>query len=79
MKDLGRDLVVEAWSEPDRIVEAIRWTRARRTCSPSSGTRSSTRPTIRSFIDDTPILDEFLAAAARHKAAAYAHLNQESR
>ena len=26
VKDLGRDLVVEAWSEPDRIVEAIRWT-----------------------------------------------------
>ncbi len=24
-KDLGRDLVVEAWSEPDRIVEALRW------------------------------------------------------
>ena len=23
--DLGRNLVVEAWSEPDRIVEAIRW------------------------------------------------------
>jgi putative glutamine amidotransferase len=26
IKDLGRDLKVEAWSEPDRIVEAIRWT-----------------------------------------------------
>ena len=25
VKDLGRDLVVEAWSEPDRIVEAMRW------------------------------------------------------
>ena len=24
-----------------------------------------------SFVDDTPILDEFLAAAAQHKAAAY--------
>ena len=44
VKDLGRDLVVEAWSEPDRIVEAMRWTRARRTCSACSGIRSSTRP-----------------------------------
>ena len=26
VKDLGRDLVVEAWSEPDRLVEALRWT-----------------------------------------------------
>src|SRR5438309_495171 len=26
IKDLGRDLVVEAWSEPDRGVEALRWT-----------------------------------------------------
>ena len=25
-KDVGRDLVVEAWSEPDRVVEALRWT-----------------------------------------------------
>ncbi len=29
VKDSGRDLVVEARSEPDRVVEAIRWTRAR--------------------------------------------------
>jgi len=26
VKDLGRDLIVEAWSEPDRVVEAIRYT-----------------------------------------------------
>jgi len=26
VKDLGRDLKVEAWSEPDHIVEALRWT-----------------------------------------------------
>src|SRR5580765_2166311 len=25
VKDLGRELTVEAWSEPDRIVEALRW------------------------------------------------------
>ncbi len=46
--------------------------RAPATCSPCSGTRSSTRRTTRSFIDDTPILDDFLAYAARHKAAAFA-------
>lgn len=26
VKDLGNDLMIEAWSEPDRIVEAVRWT-----------------------------------------------------
>ena len=25
VKKLGRNLVVEAWSEPDRVVEAMRW------------------------------------------------------
>ena len=29
-------------------------------------------PGDRSFIDDMPILDDFLATAARHKSAAYA-------
>ena len=72
VKDLGRDLVVEAWSEPDRIVEAIRWTGPvvplRRAVAPRVPRRRATA----SFIDDTPILDDFLAAAARHKAAAFA-------
>ena len=38
------------------------------TCSPCSGIRSSTRRTMPRFIDDTPILDDFLAAVAQHKA-----------
>ena len=53
-KDLGQDLVVEAWSEPDRLVEALRWigtfVRVRRAMAsgvPRSGRRES-------CIDDTP-------------------------
>ncbi len=71
VKDLGRDLVVEAWSEPDRIVEAIRWTGA----SYLFGVQWHPEfhpPGDASFIDDTPLLDDFLATAERHKAAAYA-------
>jgi putative glutamine amidotransferase len=71
IKDVGRDLVVEAWSEPDRIVEAIRWS--------GPGYAFAVQwhpefhdPTDRSFLDDTPILDDFLAAASRHKSAAFA-------
>ena len=71
VKDLGKNLVVEAWSLPDRIVEAIRGT------GPSYVFGVQWHPEFhppedRSFIDDAPILDEFLATAARHKAAEYA-------
>ena len=71
VKGLGRDLVVEAWSEPDRVVEAIRYT------GPGHVFAVQWHPEFHapddpSFVDDTPILDEFLAAAARHRAAAYA-------
>ena len=67
VKDLGRDLAVEAWSEPDRVVEAIRYT------GPGYVFAVQWHPEFhapddRSFVDDTPILDEFLAAASRHKA-----------
>ena len=71
IKDLGRDLKVEAWSEPDRLVEAIRWT------GPGYAFAVQWHPEFHapddpSFIDDTPILDDFLSYAAQHKAAAYA-------
>ncbi len=71
VKDLGRDLVVEAWSEPDRIVEAVRGT------GTSYVLGVQWHPEFHpegdaSFIDDTPLLDDFLATAARHKSAAYA-------
>jgi putative glutamine amidotransferase len=68
---LGRELVVEAWSEPDRIAEAIRYT------GPGYVFAVQWHPEFHapddpSLIDDTAILDDFLAAAARHKAAAFA-------
>jgi len=71
VKDLGRNLVVEAWSEPDRLAEAIRGT------GPSYLFAVQWHPEFHppgdtSFIDDTPILDDFLATTARHKAAEYA-------
>jgi putative glutamine amidotransferase len=61
-KVVGRDLVVEAWSEPDRVVEALRWT------GPSYVFGVQWHPEFHSrraasFIDDTPILDDFLAHA----------------
>jgi putative glutamine amidotransferase len=62
VRDLGRDLVVEAWSEPDRVVEAIRGT------GPSYVFAVQWHPEFHdrkdsSFIDDTPILADFLAHA----------------
>ena len=71
VRDLGRDLVVEAYSEPDHVIEAIRYT------GPGYVYAVQWHPEFhapddRSFIDDTPILDDFLANAARHKAAAFA-------
>jgi len=71
VKALGRDLVVEAWSEPDRIVEAVRWK------GPSYLFGVQWHPEFHdpadpSFLDDTPILDDFLNHAAQHKDAAFA-------
>jgi len=71
VKDLGRDLVVEAWSEPDHIVEALRYTGPGYVFAVQWHPEFHT-PDDASFVDDTPILDEFLAAAVQHKAAAYA-------
>ena len=65
-----RTSVVEAWSEPDHIIEAIRLK------GPGYVFAVQWHPEFHapddpSFVDDTPILDEFLAAAAQHKSAAY--------
>ena len=71
VKALGRDLAVEAWSEPDRIVEALRWSGS----SYLFGVQWHPEfhpPGDSTFIDDTPLLDDFLATASRHKSAAYA-------
>ncbi|MEP7182993.1 MAG: type 1 glutamine amidotransferase [Betaproteobacteria bacterium] len=71
VKDLGRNLVVEAWSEPDRIAEALRWK------GPSYLFGVQWHPEFHdpddpTFVDDTPILDDFLTHAAQHKDAAFA-------
>jgi len=71
VRKLGRNLVVEAWSEPDRLVEAIRWT------GPSYVFAVQWHPEFhppgdRSFIDDTPLLDDFIATTARHRSAEFA-------
>ena len=68
---LGRDLVVEAWSEPYRVVEAIRYT-GRGYVFAVQWHPEFHAPDDPSFVDDTPILDEFLTAAMLHKSAAIA-------
>jgi putative glutamine amidotransferase len=71
VKALGRNLVVEAWSEPDRLVEAVRWTGSSYVFAVQWHPEFHPEGDA-SYIDDTPILDDFLATTARHKAAAYA-------
>jgi len=71
VKDLGRDLVVEAYSEPDRVVEALRYTGGSYVFAVQWHPEFHA-PDDPSVIDDTPILDDFLDHAARHKAAAFA-------
>ena len=71
IKDLGRDLVVEARSDPDGVVEAIRY------MGPGYLFAVQWHPEFHapedpSFLDDTPILDEFLSTSTRHKSAAFA-------
>jgi putative glutamine amidotransferase len=71
IRELGRDLVVEARSVPDGLVEAIRWT------GPSYLFGVQWHPEFHppgdaSWIDDRPLLDDFVSTAARHKAAEYA-------
>jgi putative glutamine amidotransferase len=71
IKDLGRELAVEAWSEPDRVVEAIRGTGATFIVGVQwhPEFHPEDDPT---FIVDSPMLDDFLATAASHKSAAFA-------
>ncbi len=61
IKNLGSGLVVEAWSEPDRMVEAMRWQ--------GSGYVFGVqwhpefiRPADDSLLNPAPLLDEFLSA-----------------
>jgi gamma-glutamyl-gamma-aminobutyrate hydrolase PuuD len=62
VKDLGRDLVVEAVSGPDSIVEAIRYSKARFVMGLQWHPEFH-RGRSAELLDCTPILDDFLDAA----------------
>jgi gamma-glutamyl-gamma-aminobutyrate hydrolase PuuD len=62
IKDLGRGLRVEAWSEPDGIVEAIRGTGSSYVMAVQWHPEFHP-PGGRELIDSAPLLEEFLAAA----------------
>lgn len=62
VKNLGRDLVVEAYSGTDNIVEAIRYTKARFVMGLQWHPEFH-RSGAAELLDCTPILDEFLGAA----------------
>jgi putative glutamine amidotransferase len=62
IKALGRNLVVEAWSEPDGLVEAVRGTGPGYVFAVQWHPEFHA-PGARGLLDCTPILDEFLSAA----------------
>ncbi len=64
IKSLGRDLVVEAWSESDRMVEAMRG-RGRSYVFGVQWHREFIAPGDETLLSPTPILDEFLAAVRK--------------
>lgn len=61
---LGRDLTVEAWSDPDRIIEAIR-KQGREYVFGVQWHPEFMRPGDAGMLDPTPILDDFLAAVRK--------------
>lgn len=62
IKTLGRNLVVDAYSEPDRIVEAVRGT-GKSYIFAVQWHPEFHAPGDNALLDSTPILDEFLRAA----------------
>ena len=62
VKDLGRDIVIEAMSDPDGIVEAIRYQRANFVMGLQWHPEFHRAGGV-DLLDCTPILDEFLRAA----------------
>ena len=64
IKTVGRELQVEAWSEPDHVVEAIRWT-GRGFVLGVQWHPEFHRPGDENLLNCVPILDEFLEAARR--------------
>ena len=64
IKTLGRDLVVEAYSEHDRVIEAIRW-QGRGYVFAVQWHPEFLHPADESVLNPAPILDEFLTAARK--------------
>jgi putative glutamine amidotransferase len=62
IKTLGRDLVVEAYAEPDRVIEAIRW-QGRGYVFGVQWHPEFLHPSDPTVLDPAPMLDEFLTAA----------------
>jgi putative glutamine amidotransferase len=61
---LGRDLVVEAYSESDRVIEAIRW-RGRGYVFGVQWHPEFLHPSDETVLNPAPILDEFLTAVRK--------------
>ena len=64
IKKLGRDLVVEAYAEPDRVVEAMRW-QGRSYVFGVQWHPEFLDPGDKSVLSPMPILDEFLTAVRK--------------
>ncbi len=64
VKELGRELAVEAWSAQDKIVEAIRWT-GRGFVLGLQWHPEFHRPGEADLLNCNPILEEFLEAARK--------------
>lgn len=64
IKTLGRDLVVEAWSESDRMVEAMRW-QGRGYVFGVQWHPEFLHPSDQTVLSPAPILDEFLSAVRK--------------
>jgi gamma-glutamyl-gamma-aminobutyrate hydrolase PuuD len=64
VKTLGRDLAVEAWSESDRMIEAIRG-KGRSYVLGIQWHPEFLHPGDEKMLDPTPILDEFLSAVRK--------------
>jgi gamma-glutamyl-gamma-aminobutyrate hydrolase PuuD len=62
IKTLGRHLAVEAWSEPDEVIEAVRGT-GKSYILAVQWHPEFHPPGDRTLLDSTPILEEFLRAA----------------
>ena len=66
VKDLGRDLVVEARSEPDQMIEAIRWT-GKGYVVGVQWHPEFLNPADSAMLSPVPILDDFLTAVRKRR------------